>query len=180
MRPAESFIAQPIRSLQTMLRVISAGNGQRMSVIPDGIYGRQTMAAVADFQRQSGLPATGVADQPTWEAIVAAYDPALIAVGPAEPIAVVFNPNQVIHKGEYNPNVYLAQGMLLILSEVYGSIAAPSLTGIIDFPTSDALSSFQMLSALPMTGELDKRTWKHLSLHYPLAANLHKRRGFGH
>ena len=180
MRPAESFISQPIRSLQTMLRVISAQNGQRMSVVPDGIYGRQTMAAVSDFQRKKGLPVTGITDQPTWEAIVAAYDPAIIDVGPAQPIAVVFNPNEVIHRGEYSPNVYLAQGMLLILAEVYGSIGMPSLNGIIDFPTADSLSSFQMLNALPMTGELDKRTWKHLSLHYPLAANLHKRRKIGH
>lgn len=180
MRPVESFIAQPIRSLQTMLRVISTGNGTRMSVIPDGIYGRQTMAAVSDFQRQAGLPVTGVADQATWEAVVAAYDPALISVAPAEPILAVFNPNQVIHRGEYHPNVYLAQSMLLILSDIYHSISTPSLNGIIDFPTSDSLSSFQVLSALPMTGELDKRTWKHLALHYPLAANLHQRRKNGH
>lgn len=175
MRPNESFIAQPIRSLQTMLRVISAGNGQRMSVVPDGIYGRQTMAAVSDFQRSKGLPVTGVADQATWEAIVADYDPALIAVGPAQPITVVLGPNEVIRRGESHPNVYLAQSMLTILAEVYKSIALPSLNGLIDFPTSDSLSSFQLLSTLPMTGELDKRTWKHLALHYPMAANLRNR-----
>jgi hypothetical protein len=28
-----------------------------------------------------------------------------------------------------------------------------------------------------MTGHLDKHTWKHLALHYPLASNLHTSRG---
>ena len=34
------------------------------------------------------------------------------------------------------------------------------------------VSSFQDISGLPMTGNLDKHTWKHLVLQYPLAANL--------
>ena len=47
-----------------------------------------------------------------------------------------------------------------------------SMTGILDPSTADALSSFQMLIGLPITGNLDKHTWKHLALHFPLAANL--------
>ena len=43
---------------------------------------------------------------------------------------------------------------------------------ILDEPTADSLSSFQILCGLPMTGTLDKHTWKHLALHYPLATNL--------
>jgi len=44
-------------------------------------------------------------------------------------------------------------------------------TGILDIPTSDSLASFQQMSLIPATGELDKHTWKHLALHYPLATN---------
>lgn len=172
MRPAESFVAQPIRSLQTMLRVIAADDGQNISVIPDGIYGTQTMAAVTDFQRKRGLPVTGVTDQFTWEAIVEDFNPANTRMVSAKPIDVVLNPGQVIHKNEYHPNVYLAQGMLMTLSEVYSSISQPGMSGIIDLPTSHSLETFQILNELPMTGELDKITWKNLALHYPLAANL--------
>ena len=43
---------------------------------------------------------------------------------------------------------------------------------ILDNATSDALSTFQQITGLPMTGNLDKQTWKHLALHYPLAVNL--------
>ena len=173
MRPMESFVGQPVRSLQTMLRVIAENDPSHPSVIPDGIYGPQTMAAVTEFQRRHGLPVTGVTDQATWEAIVAAHEPALISIDAAQPLEIILNPNQVIRRGERHPAVGLAQVMLLLLAEVYCSIGVPTRSGILDDPTADSLSSFQMLSSLPMTGNLDKRTWKHLALQYPLAANLH-------
>lgn len=173
MRPGESFIGQPVRSLQTMLRVIAESDPRHPSVIPDGIYGPQTMAAVSEFQKIHGLPVTGVTDQATWEAITAFHEPALISIDAAQSVEVILNPNQVIRRGERHPVVGLAQTMLLALAEVYGSIGTPTQTGILDEPTADSLSSFQMLSSLPMTGNLDKRTWKHLALQYPLATNLH-------
>ena len=172
MRPAESFIGQPIRSLQTMLRVLAEQNNDYLSVIPDGIYGKNTMAAVSNFQRRRGLPVTGITDQGTWEAILAAYRPALVQVVEAEPLNIILNPNQVIRRGERHPHVHLVQAMLTVLSDVYGSVSEPSRNGILDDPTADSLASFQFLNALPMTGNLDKHTWKHLALHYPLAANL--------
>lgn len=172
MRPSESFIGQPIRSLQTMLRVIAEDDDAHKMVIPDGIYGPETRAAVSIFQRLHGLPVTGVTDQPTWEAIVAVYDPALIRLDAAQGLDILLNPGQVIRKGEKHPNLHLIQGMLTVLSEVYNSIGMPGRTGILDEATSDAIGTFQALSGLPVTGELDKQTWKHLALHYPLAANL--------
>lgn len=172
MRPNESFIGQPIRSLQTMLRVIAEHDPAHQTVVPDGIYGPQTAGAVATFQRIHGLPVTGIADQNTWENIVAVYEPALINVVEAWPLNIVLNPNQVIRRGERHPHVDLLQAMLITLSEVYESIGRPSRSGILDEATMDSISSFQSLNNLPMTGQLDKRTWKHLALHYPLAVNL--------
>jgi peptidoglycan hydrolase-like protein with peptidoglycan-binding domain len=172
MRPEESFIGQPVRSLQTMLRILAEQDPTHPSVVPDGIYGPQTVSAVSEFQRRHGLPVTGVTDQDTWEAITAAHETARISIDAAQPVEIILNPNQIIRRGERHPAVPLAQAMLIILAEAYSSISRPSVTGILDDPTADSLSSFQMLSSLPMTGNLDKRTWKHLSLHYPLAANL--------
>lgn len=173
MRPAESFISQPIRSLQTMLRVIAEQDPSYETLVPDGIYGPSTMSAVSVFQRRHGLPITGVTDQDTWEAILRAYEPALIEVVEAEPVEIILNPNQVIRKGERNPHMYLVQAMLTVLSDIYKSIGLPSLNGLLDESTADSLASFQALNNLPTTGNLDKHTWKHLALHYPLAANLH-------
>ena len=44
MRPPESFIGQPIRSLQTMLRVIAEDQPGHVRIIPDGIYGSDDAA----------------------------------------------------------------------------------------------------------------------------------------
>lgn len=171
MRPDESFIHQPVRSIQTMLRVLSERDAQYQSIIPDGIYGPATVSAVSNFQRIHGLPVTGITDQFTWETIAAAYEPALIHVSEAQPLEIILNPNEVIRRGDSSPYLYIAQAVLTVLSEAYSSIGKPAQTGILDECTADALSSFQSLSGLPMTGELDKITWKQLALHFPLAAN---------
>ena len=171
MRPDESFIGQPIRSLQTMLRTIAEDRPGYIRIVPDGIYGPETMSAVANFQRKHGLPATGITNQETWEAVVEEYDLALISRTNAYPLDILLNPGQILRKGERHPHLYLVQGMLIVLSEIYESIGRPGMTGILDGSTADALSSFQMLNGLPMTGQLDKKTWKHLALQYPLAAN---------
>lgn len=172
MRPNESFVGQPIRSLQTMLRVIAEKDPTHIRIVPDGIYGPETMRAVSTFQRKHGLSVTGITDQATWEAIVAVYEPALVEQDEAHPVQIILNPGQRIRKGEQHPHIYPVQGMLMVLSELYGSIGRPGMSGILDEATSDSLASFQYLSGLPMTGELDKHTWKHLALQYPLAANL--------
>ena len=171
MRPVESFIAQPVRSLQTMLRVIREDAGYTDNVVPDGIYGSSTMEAVSQFQQAHGLPVTGVTDQTTWEMIVEEYTDALVRVDAAEPLLLILNAGQVIRRGQSHPYLYLIQSMLVTLSQVYGSVPSPQITGILDLPTGEAISAFQYLSALPQTGEVDKITWKHLARQYPLAVN---------
>lgn len=170
MRPPESFVGQPVRSLQTMLRIIAQADPSHPALIPDGIYGPETMAAVSAFQRRHGLAVTGITDQATWDTIVAMYEPALVEIDQAQPLEILLNPGQVIRRGQRHPNVYLAQSILTVLAQVYESISRPALTGVLDEATAQALASFQYLSALPASGELDKQTWRHLALQYPLAA----------
>ena len=172
MRPAESFIQQPVRSLQTMLRVLSEQDDRYLAIIPDGIYGQSTVAAVSNFQQIHGLPVTGITDQDTWEEIVREYEPALILVGEAQPVEIILNPNEVLRRGDKSPYLRVAQALLFVLAETYGSIGRPGQNGILDDATADSIASFQALSGLPMTGELDKITWRNLAFHFPLAANL--------
>ena len=172
MRPGSSFIGQPIRSLQTMLRVLAEDDPKHPAVIPDGIYGSETARAVSRFQQLHGLPITGVTDQSTWEEIVLRYDEALIRIDEAWPVYSILEPGQVIRRGERHPHMHLVQAILTVLSNAYGSIPIPGKSGVLDEATADSLGEFQRLSGLPMTGHLDKRTWKHLALQYPLAAKL--------
>ena len=171
MRPAESFVAQPVRSLQTMLRVIAEDDPNLPTVVPDGIYGPSTMIAVTAFQRRDGIPVTGIVDEYTWTRIVAAYEPALIRIDKAEPIEILLEPGQIIELGEHHPYVYLLQSMLTQLSADHTGIQLPGFSGILDADTSQSLKAFQILAGLPATGTLDRVTWKHLARQYTLNVN---------
>ena len=171
MKPQESFADQPIRSVQTMLRTIAAMEPRQMNVIPDGIYGSQTAAAVRSFQRRMGLNPTGVVDQNTHEHLVREFERARIETEQAHPVQVTLDPGQVLRRGEGHPAVYLMQSMLTVLHDLVPAISSPTHSGFLDPQTSEALASFQTYAALPPTGELDKRTWKELSLHFSLAAD---------
>lgn len=172
MKPQESFLGQPIRSLQTMLRALAEYDNRHETLIPDGIYGPATVSAVSKFQRLHGLPVTGITDQDTWERIVTEYEPAIIHIGEAEPLTIILEPRQVIRKGQRHPHIYIVQAILAVLEDAYGSIGPVSHNGILDEATFIALSNFQNMNGLPRTGQLDKHTWKALALHYPQAALL--------
>ena len=171
MKPGESFVGQPIRSLQTMLRTIAQLEPSQPSVVPDGVYTQQTADAVSAFQRRKGLPVTGVTDNVTWDQIVRDFQRANIEQQPAQSIQITLNPGQVIRKGEENILLFLIQAILLVLSGAQQGIPAPRITGILDPLTQEALLAFQVLSDLPPTGELDKQTWKNLALQFSRASD---------
>lgn len=173
MRPGESFVRQPVRSLQTMLRVIAEDDSSLPAVVPDGIYGPTTMQAVNTFQRKYGLPTTGIADQQTWDEIVNIYELALVRVDKAQPIEIILEPGQVFRRGDSSPYIYLLQAMLTQLSNDHPSIESPGHSGVLDDMTSLSLTGFQKLAGLEQTGEFDRITWKHLVLQFILNANHH-------
>ena len=170
MRPAESFVEQPIRSLQTMLRVIAEDDRRLPSVVPDGIYGPTTMHAVTAFQRMYGMPITGITDQNTWDKIVEIYEDAIVRIGPTESIEIIMDPGEIFRIGDSNAYIYLLQSILVQLSKDNPTISPPLHNGVLDNPTSEALAAFQLLAGLPPTGELDKITWKYLAKQFTLSA----------
>ena len=171
MKPAESFVDQPIRSLQTMLRTIASIEPNQLNVMPDGIYGPQTAAAVRSFQRRQGLNPTGVVDQMTHERIVQEYERAYLEARKAQPVQINLDPGQILRRGERNHHIYLAQSMLTVLHLFNSQIPAPPHTGVLDPQTAESVAAFQTAAGLPPTGEIDKRTWKNLALFYVLAAD---------
>lgn len=175
MKPEDSFTGQSIRSLQTMLRVIGEADGIVPPLVPDGIYGQSTISAVSAFQRQNGLPPTGITDQTTWEKIAEAYDPALVRVGEAQPIEIILEPDQVFRRGDRSPYLYLLQGILRSLADDFNTIDPPESSGTLDATTAQALAAFQLLAGLPTTGELDRMSWRYLAHHFSLFANRRSR-----
>lgn len=171
MKPGESFVGQPIRSLQTMLRTIAQIDPRQITVIPDGVYTSQTADAVRSFQENNSLPPTGVADQDTWDRIVEAYRPARIETEPAEPIFITLNPGQTFRPGDRHHHMNLVQAMLALLAQAYPSFPGVSFTGTLDAETEQAIRTLQALSGLDVTGILDKQTWKELVSHHAAAAD---------
>lgn len=171
MKPAESFLNQPIRSLQTMLRTIASIEPNQVNVMPDGIYGSQTAAAVSSFQRRMGLPITGVADQNTHEHIVREFEKANIEAQKAQPLQISLDAGQVLGRGQSHYLLFLVQSILTIIHLANPDIPAPPITGRLDRPTEEAIAAFQTYAELPPTGEVDKTTWKALAIHFALAAD---------
>lgn len=155
----------PIHDLQTMLRTVlpELGLGR------DGLYGEETKAAVQAFQRQKGLPDTGVTDLATWQALVVAYQCEVILQGPAQPLLIILQPNQVIKHNSNNLHLYMIQGMLKALSRLYANVPTLNITGNLDSQTGKVLTVLQKSAGLPETGELDKMTWMILAHLYRLA-----------
>lgn len=69
-QPAHLF---PIRTMQEYLRFISKNIEEIDSVIPDGVFGKETQQAVLSFQQYFNLPETGEIDYSTWEMIFFVY-----------------------------------------------------------------------------------------------------------
>lgn len=167
MTTAANYIGKPIRSLQTMLRAVAAEHRDIPPVVPDGIFGADTEAAVRAFQRSSALPETGTVDNATWNQLVAVF--LALDVFPAEPLRLQLQPGQTISPGARNRNLFLMQGMLLALSTRYQNLPAPAVTGVHDAASVRAVEALQTLAGLPATGTIDRATWRCLSRLHTLA-----------
>lgn len=162
----DPILNAPIQSLQQMLRTIAFAGMDIPLVIPDGVYGASTKNAVIAFQKQQGLPATGMVDETTHRAIVAAHNHANELLSPAQSAVYRFPATLVILSGQYHPHVRLAQTMLQNLHQEFSGLPRPTATGYLDETTQDALKLIQTLAGLCPTGQLDKVTWNRLTRLY--------------
>ena len=165
-----TFLGRPVRSLQTMLRVISAVIPEIPPVIPDGVYGTSTMRAVTALQRYARLPATGVVDLATWNEIISLYYDAVEELFAPEALEIYLHPGQHIVPGEENHHMYLVQAMLSAIGNAIDEVPRVEINGRNDERSAQAIRWLQLLSELPATGELDRRTWRYLVGLYRLIA----------
>lgn len=170
MRRQEVYLAQPVRSLQTMLRTIAKNGGKIPLVVPDGIFGSNTENALKSFQRLIGLPATGKTDQTTWDHLNSSYSQAAIQSGPAAELRIILQPNQVLHPGEHNDHLHLIQAMLHTIGTHYHNVPPVSMTGVLDGETQQAVRWLRKISALPDAPNFDRLTWLYLTHLYRAAA----------
>ncbi len=155
MRQTES-----IRNLQIILQRISAFIPEISPVIPDGIYGKQTMNSVMSVQRHVHLPATGVVDAATWREITELYQKAEDYFSAPQHLEIYMRPGQTIAPEEENLHLHLVAGIFEALSHVYDNVP-PNI--------ADALRWLQGLCSMEQSGMMDRPTWRQLCGLYRLA-----------
>lgn len=163
-----TFLGRSVRCLQTMLRQVASAYPEIPAVIPDGVYGEATMRAVTAMQRFARLPATGIADSATWDALRALSCEVSDACAPPAPLCIRMTPGAHVAENEENTHLYLVQGMLRALSDRIAGVPTVELSGRNDAMCCEALRWLQARADLPVTGELDRRTWACLAGLYRL------------
>jgi peptidoglycan hydrolase-like protein with peptidoglycan-binding domain len=118
-------------------------------VVVDGDFGDQTEGVVRDFQTSAGLPATGVVDAATWQAL---FNPAP-PPAPATPIAK-------------NPGV-ISAAVRMVQQRLHDLGFDVVVDGDFGDQTEGVLRSYQGGAGLAVTGVIDTATWQALFVAHP-------------
>ena len=132
----------------------------------DGIYGSRTEASVRAFQQTFGLTPDGIVGKATWYALVRLYT-AVTQLSELRSLGQRFYainweyPNG-LSVGDEGNKVRHLQYMLSMLSEFIDQIPRVSIDGIYGPATQAAVRAAQGWFGLPVTGNVDSRTWDEI------------------
>lgn len=160
--------ADAVSNLQRYLRRLSIEHPSILPVPIDGIFAEQTTKALKEFQALYGLPVTGIADRQTWDTLFAEYG-RLLQLDAREPLPDFFPaspPNYRTQAGERHAFIALLQFMLNELLLSYDTLPTLTLNSTMDEETSKAVSEFQRIHLLPVTGQVDRPTWNRIVQEY--------------
>ena len=137
-----------VRQLQSRLHQLDLP-----SEVVTSRFDAETRAGVATFQRRRGWRADGVVDQRTWEKIVArTTEPT------SEALHNVYTPGPaLLQRGDSGMWVRQVQARLKQVRWFDGRV-----TGRYGGSTVEAVEGFQAKREIPVTGEVDRRTWGRL------------------
>jgi peptidoglycan hydrolase-like protein with peptidoglycan-binding domain len=160
---AKGSTGTQVRELQHRLRQLDWFAGDI-----SGRYGASTVTAVQGFQDKRELRATGAVDTATWKSLVSRTRKPTedemhnrLVAGPA-----------LMRTGSSGDRVRGLQARLKQLAWFSGSV-----TGSYGPATTSAVRGFQGKRAIPVTGEVDQRTWDRLTAmtRTPTSDELHNR-----
>lgn len=154
-----------VRDLQRYLRTLAYHDARLPAPPIDGVFGKDTEAAVIAFQEREGLPPTGRVDLALWELIYAAYQrtlkekdgPGALAVFPRLP------EDYTLEVGDGQFLVSILQFALAELAVLYEELEAVKISGVFDEVTARGVRHFQEKNGLPATGGVDRATWNEIA-----------------
>ena len=153
--------------LQYFLRFISEFNPRVEAPAIDGVFGTETENAVRSFQREYGLPETGVVNTQTWEAIYSAYRGMLesLPVGYFSDSTEPY-PGFPIRLGSRGEEVLRIQRYLNVISEAYPQIPRLTEDSIFGPSTQASVLAFQSLFGLNPDGIVALTTYNRIASLY--------------
>ncbi|MBQ7901057.1 MAG: peptidoglycan-binding protein [Clostridia bacterium] len=155
-----------IESLQTMLRNISGNYEDVPLVVPDGIFGAQTLEAVQAFQQLFGLEPDGVVNFNTWNKIVEISRQVNAENASGMPVLAYNESNEDILPGETIIDLYVIQAMMKALAAVIESFDDIEVTGTHDRPSVDAVKKIQVVVGMDDNGIITVEFYDNLAQLY--------------
>ncbi|MBE7012434.1 MAG: spore cortex-lytic protein [Ruminococcaceae bacterium] len=163
----EGDTGESVRALQYYLLLISVYNNAIPAISIDGIFGNATKNAVEAFQRYYGIEVTGEVDRETWSSISNTYLGIVETISP-ENVGnnTVPYPGTPIVPGSQGEYVRIIQEYLLRISENYDEIPRVTVNGTFGETDVEAVSAFQELFGLEVTGFVGPATWAAIAEEY--------------
>ncbi len=137
-----------VRELQHRLRQLAWFSGTIT-----GSYGKATVSAVKGFQQKRRLDDSGEVDQRTWDKLTA-----MTKKPTHDDLYNIMRPGRAILKrGSDGDRVRELQARLKQIAWYSGKV-----TGSYGSATTSSVRGFQTKRSIPVTGEVDQRTWSRL------------------
>ncbi len=152
-----------IESLQMMLRNIAGEIDDVTTVIPDGIFGPQTLESVQSFQQKYGLEPTGVVDFDTWNKIVEVSDDIDAQTNPGRQVLAFNENNEEILPGQTILELYVIQAMMKALAQVISDLVDVEVTGTHDNTSVNAVKKIQISMGMNDDGIITIEFYNNLS-----------------
>lgn len=151
--------------LQYYLATVAYFNPKVTVPAINGVFDAQTAEALSAFQREYGVPETGVADEETWNRLVSVYRGFIGSVAGVGVSAEPF-PGVILTLGSSGTDVEAVQTYLGVIAEVYTEIIPPEVSGNYDVATENAVRTLQGLFGLPQSGVVGPITWELIAEKY--------------
>ena len=156
-----------VRNLQYYLDYLSRFYQSVPPVSNDGIFGDVTRSAVIAIQKEFGLPANGIVDRDTWNALYNAYLGIIDQLeGQLSAGDVIPFPGVILRLGSESDEVALIQRYLNTIADTYTDIPKVDPTGYFGTATQNAVLAFQRIFGLPDNGIIDASVWDEIMTVY--------------
>lgn len=162
------LVANPVSSLQFMLRQLSRTYTFLPELAVDGMFGERTLEAVMLFQREMGLPVTGTVDQATWTAIRDCWLEQRGRTGYARAARIFPSEGIQVLEGETKEYMIVPQTMFNLLERQFEGICPCNADGCNGPASSSDIRWLQKAAGLPVTGAMNTPTWDALSHLYEI------------